>query len=664
MDLHQYDIFEQCTQEDPITELLGSQIGRAKLPNTANPLYVPKYIPSKTCPDPINYGPRRGERYCKPNPSLSLPLSNEEYLRRKLANGGRPLSNSYLLQTAADTGKYRRTVWTEAGTSRQQSTAAGIDLSFLQLPTAPPVTGTLATAMDSGTLTMMRMAVAARGTLSLHDNNGKRFDSHNTLRHMGLAIISNPKGFGGFNQACVACDLSGTSLSTVIGQFQCTCDGPDYKLREGPFGLLWTQKSDGVCFTTPALSNDGRLLYVGSARYVYGIDTVSGNFIWYFENPFLNDNFFYSNISVGPDGTVYVGGSNSPYFFALDGLTGAMKWHYTTGDSDNYFCGKPAFNPAKTMVYVTSNGPLAAVYAFNFKGDLLYTYTNADLVSTTTLQSPCVSSAGVYISYDDHLVALTEGLAYKWTASCGNIDGLYNVDWFSPRVDSSGLVYVGSNIYSSTLYCFIDNGANATLKWSWTSPIQTIVCSPVFGPSGQVYATSNTYSYDLPPTLANAGSLVSFSSADGAVLWTYNYLSGGPGDNLNVIYATVGLRGKIYITNIVDSSLIIIRDIGSNFEYVRQITQPDADSPTYGSLCLSPPVLGLADTVYWCNGNNALPGIFAAGYTTIIESFDTAPIAPIFVPHNRTTLAAATTAPTAAAVAGPLKMQYKMGSSK
>jgi len=631
MELHQYDIYVPCDFEDPITELNGQATGRCKLPNTSNPAYVPIYTPKNTCPDPVNNDPRRNEVYCKPNPSLSQPLSSDEYLRKRLLNGNRPLSNSYLLQTNADTGIYRKTNWTEAGTSIQPSTAKGIDLG-LPLPlSAPPVTGTNGTAIDSGLLTTARMAVAARGTLSALDGNGKRFDSFATLRRMGQAIISNPSGFGGFNQPCIECDLSGTSPSVVVGQFKCTCEGPKYNQYPGPFGLVWSQSVYGGSYVSPAISPDGRLIYIAGADKVYALETLSGQIIWHFANPFTGDNFPYSNMTAGVDGTLYFGGTNSNYFFALNGLTGKMKWYFQTSDSTNRFRGKPTFNLDNTIIYTASTGPIATVFAFNLSGTLLYSYTNNDLTNNTTIQSPTVGPNGrVYISYNQNLVALTPNLNFIWRIECGAIgviEGLYNTTWYMPRVGPDGSLYVGSDDISSSLYCFTDNGSSATLKWTYTaSSGESLVFSPVFGTDGQVYFTSNTQinSDPDPPSSVNQSSLLSISSVDGSVLWTYNYLGSNQNNYNNFLYAAVGSNGKIYLTNVVDSSLFVLKDLGYNFQFDKEIYNAEGTSliGTFGSYGMSPPIFGAGGKVYWCNANYETPCIFGAGYPIVTEVFE------------------------------------------
>lgn len=626
MDLHYFGIFDQCVQEDPVSQLNGQATGHCKLPNQANPEYVPIYKPKNQCPDPVNYNPRRNEQYCKPNPSRSLPLSSDEYLRKLLRNGGRPLSNSYILQSDPSTGVYRTTEWTAAGTSKLPSTAEGTNIG--PIISAPPVTGTGGTALDAGTLTQERMLFAARGSISALDSS--RDSSKTTFRRMGLAIASG--GACGFEEPCIPCDFAGTSASVVVGQFKCTCDSAEYNSTYGRFSPLWGQTSLGGSYTTPALSPDGRLIYVGAENYVHAIETSSGNFIWKFENPFVYDNFYYSNITIGPDETLFIGGTDSPYFFAVNGLTGAIKWHFTTGNPDNYFASKPVFNSAKNIIYVTSAGPAATVYSFDLMGNLLNTYTNPDLTNNFTLQSPAVGSNDrVYITYNTHLVCLDSNLNYKWSITCGQITGTYNLSWFSPSVGKSGLIYVGSA--NSKLYCFVDNGSTATQLWVRTFPATGIVLSPVFGLNDQIYVTFNRHTTVSPPTISdNAGSLYCVSAADGSDLYVYDFIGPSIGDIVNWIFPTVGPNGKIYISKILDSGLLVLEDTGSEFTVNNDLENPIADSPVYGSLCLSAPVVNF-NGAYWCNGNQTLPSIF--GYPEVLPSNKSAIAAPVLRPRLR-----------------------------
>jgi hypothetical protein len=211
---------------------------------------------------------------------------------------------------------------------------------------------------------------------------------------------------------------------------------------------------------------------------------------------------------------------------------------------------------------------------------------------------------------------LNAQLSFLWSANCGSIDGEYGVEWYSPRVGSDGLVYVGSDSNTSTVYSFNVFG---TLEWAWTAPTPSHVLSPVFGPTGQLYVASNTVNLTTPATLANAGSLVSLSSS-GAVVWTYKFLGPSTSDVKNWIYAAID-GNKIYITNIVDSNLVILKDLGRTFQNYKEIIAGDGDSGIYGSNCLSGPVVGSDGVVFWCNGNEVLPGIFGAGYPTVTTVF-------------------------------------------
>ena len=634
MDLHQYDIFTQCVQGDPITELNGQATGRCKIITARNQAYVPVYIPKNTCPDSVNCDPKRFDRYCKPVLCRSLPLSNEEYLRKRLLNGNRPLSNSFVVQTAADTGKYRTTIWTSAGSTYIPSTADGTDLGVILPTPAPPVTGTNGTAIDSGLLTDIRAAIAGRGTISALDQ-GLRYDSFTTTRRKGLALITTLGPNCAFNQPCVLCDLSGTSASVIIGAFQCSCKPDNYTTVLGPFSLLWGQQGDGPSFASPCVSTLGKLVYVGSGSYVYALEKMTGNYIWWFENPFINDSFSFSNITVGPDSTVYVGGL-SKYFFALDGKRGTLKWSFNTGDSVNNFGSKPCLSSDGEIIYVTSNGQIASVYAFNTMGGLLYSYTNSDLVSSDSVSSPTVGPDGsVYFSYDGKLVALTPDLTFQWSVSIGSTFGQYSLTWFQPTVDSNGYVYVGSSPTSSTLYCFNPNG---TERWTYTASSSAFILSPMVDSDGLVYAcVNNVIDYE-------ASYLICFNNI-GTILATHTFAV--PGYSTNWIFATIDEQNHIYVNNIVNSDLIVLHKFNDEFETVKSITNvsPNGISVMYGSSTLSPPAVGKDGTVYWANGIINGSAIFGGGYpVTSVNYNDDAP-PPVFRPNLRHDLSVNTVVP-------------------
>lgn len=635
MDLHHYDIYNQCLQEeDPITQLNGQATGRCKIPTARNQAYVPVYIPKNTCPDSVNCDPKRFDRYCKPVLCRSLPLSNEEYLRKRLQNGNRPLSNSFVVQTAADTGKYRTTLWTSAGSTYVPSTADGTNLR-VTLPTpAPPVTGTKGNAIDSGLLTDIRAAVAGRGTLSALDQ-GLRGDSFTTTRRKGLALITTLGPNCGFNQQCVLCDLSGTSASVIIGAFQCSCKPDNYTTVMGPFSLLWGQQGDGPSFASPCVSTLGKLVYVGTGSYVYALEKMTGNYIWWFENPFAIDNFSFSNITVGPDSTVYVGGAGQ-YFFALDGKRGTLKWSFNTGNSDNYLTGKPALSNDGEIIYVTSNGPIASVYAFNTMGGILYSYTNSDLVLSDSVSSPTVGPDGsVYFSYGGKLVALTEDLVHQWSVTIGSTSGQYNLTWFQPTVDAEGYIYVGSNPDSSTLYCFNPDG---TQRWTYTADNDYFVISPIIDSDGLVYACVNNV-IEFGPSY-----LICFDN-NGTILATYEFSV--PGSFVNWIFAAVDEKNHIYVNNIVNSDLVVLHKFNDGFETVKSITNvsPNGISEEFGSFTLSPPAIGKDGTVYWANGIINGPAIFGGGYpVTSVNYNDDAP-PPVFRPNLRHDLSVNTVMP-------------------
>jgi hypothetical protein len=157
------------------------------------------------------------------------------------------------------------------------------------------------------------------------------------------------------------------------------------------------------------------------------------------------------------------------------------------------------------------------------------------------------------------------------------------------------------------------------------------------------------------PNSHSPGQLLSLSSANGSIRWKYEFFTA---NYLNFIFAGLGSKNKIYITNINDSSLVILKDRGSSFKQHVVLSNPSATSSIYGSFTICPPVAGPGGSVYWCNGNETSPSIFGAGYpVSIVLKKDVATTQPpVFRP---TIFTPAITAHTTEKVV--LKPKYTLG---
>jgi len=156
--------------------------------------------------------PRPFTPYRPPVVSRSEPLSHHEYLRMKKANFQRPLSGN-VVQTNTPT-QYNTTIWTQL-TTKDPTPKPSTSLPPIQTPPVPEVNPG-GHAIEAGMLTMMKGAVAARGTLSKYDTTN-RTEFNTTYRRQGLAIVRDPTFMapaGGFRNLCTAdsgCVLEGTT---------------------------------------------------------------------------------------------------------------------------------------------------------------------------------------------------------------------------------------------------------------------------------------------------------------------------------------------------------------------------------------------------------------------------------------------------------------------
>jgi len=167
--------------------------------------YVPVYVP-KCCVEPVNNDPNRNNYYIKPAPSRSEPLSHHEYLRKKKENNGQAISAPENLVQVGQ-GVYKRTLWTAVNGSC-------CNRNDLVLPAVPAVHQG-EHALDSGLLTAMRGANAARGTVSKFDLVNRTAET-TTLKRQGLAIAADNSfnaPAGSVRSLCNNCQLSGTTIN-------------------------------------------------------------------------------------------------------------------------------------------------------------------------------------------------------------------------------------------------------------------------------------------------------------------------------------------------------------------------------------------------------------------------------------------------------------------
>ncbi len=305
----------------------------------------------------------------------------------------------------------------------------------------------------------------------------------------------------------------------------------------------WNYTTGSVIYGAPTENNG--IVYVGSTDHkLYALDALTGALKWSFTT---GNEITFSSPAIS-NSVVYVGSIDGK-LYALNALTGALKWSFTTG---NEIESSPTV--VNGLVYFGSWD--SKVYALNATmGALIWSYTTGSFIDSS---SPAVVNGVVYIGSSDGKVyalnATTGG--FKWSYYTGAGIGS------SPAV-VNGVVYIGGGI--NTVYAI--NATTGALKWSFVTG-NLVVSSPavyngvvyIGSEDGKVYALNATtgtikWSYttngtvDSSAAVANGvvyiGSdddkLYALNAVTGALRWSYtatNAFIAGPAIVNGVIYAS------------------------------------------------------------------------------------------------------------------------------
>ncbi len=288
----------------------------------------------------------------------------------------------------------------------------------------------------------------------------------------------------------------------------------------------WSSATSGKVSSSPAISYDGTMLFVGSEdNNFYAFTITTGGKKW----SYTTTASIVSSPVVGSDGMVYIGstdktlrafkpdgstvkwtltlggaivstpalasdgtlivGCNDFKVYAFDSTTGTQKWTYLTG-------GEVQSSPiigADGVIYVGSNDK--NLYALNANGTRKWSYTTNGIITA----APALAADGtIYVGSGDHtLYAINPNSTLKWTfPTAGNI-------FSTPAVAVDKTIYVGSN--DGSLYAIKPNGEE-----KWSTDLKTpIYSSPAVGLDGIIYVGTN------------GGGVYALDPADGTHVWSY-----------------------------------------------------------------------------------------------------------------------------------------------
>jgi len=194
-------------------------------------------------------------------------------------------------------------------------------------------------------------------------------------------------------------------------------------------------------------------------------------------------------LSVGPDGTLYIGlGNNS---VAAMGPDLSVKWFCKTGNVPPVLSIGP-----DGMVYALSD----SLFAISKSGDVKWSF-NLEHINTDELEPPVIGPDGTIYVSPGHLYAINPDGTQKWNYSLADMISIY-----SPALSLDGTVYVASDderIFSIS----VDGTENWNYSVDDTSRLYSNTLTPFTGSDGSVYFSSGTYVYAL--------------SSDGTMKWKY-----------------------------------------------------------------------------------------------------------------------------------------------
>jgi eukaryotic-like serine/threonine-protein kinase len=202
-------------------------------------------------------------------------------------------------------------------------------------------------------------------------------------------------------------------------------DSTLYSIDANAGTVKWKRRLGGVVFVRPAVDN-GIVYASASNNRAYAINSTSGVELW-------NNEFGGYNATIAAaNGTLYV--TRGRYLFALDGMTGAVKWQREYYPSRGGF----SYNERSTILVkddVLYLGSLAnQVAAFSaIDGDRVWT---VDLYGSV-YASPTLANGMIYIGSEAHYFTALDAVTghLKWSFNTYRI-------WSSACVtDENGVVY-------------------------------------------------------------------------------------------------------------------------------------------------------------------------------------------------------------------------------
>jgi IPT/TIG domain/PQQ-like domain/Abnormal spindle-like microcephaly-assoc'd, ASPM-SPD-2-Hydin len=247
-------------------------------------------------------------------------------------------------------------------------------------------------------------------------------------------------------------------------------------LRSGQVGhIRWRFQADGDYIPNrPAVGGDGTVYAQDVYGHLYAVDP-TGGLKWIFNA----SGYAFGNVSVGQEGTIYVGSAPSIFALAPDGT---LKWQFNQNPAALILLG-PNVGPDGNIYAVGTQG--MGVFSLTPQGSLRWSvpenYDRPPVTMQEIVFGPAAQSR-LYFHANNHLRGIGLNGAPLFTYADG-LDTLQGDP--QPAVGPDGSVY--TNLQSGNLGKFDNNG---NLLWHILDQ-SNVMSTPDVGPDGRIYDGQN-----------------------------------------------------------------------------------------------------------------------------------------------------------------------------
>jgi hypothetical protein len=366
----------------------------------------------------------------------------------------------------------------------------------------------------------------------------------------------------------------------------------------------------------PAVGPDGGVVVASSSGSVYSL-TAEGALRWVVRAGA-------DGLSIGEDGTVYVGSMNTITAIAP---SGSIRWTYTEPSEGQGVIAGPTVGPDGNIYVISDYGGLGA-FALSPEGQLLWSNPGSPTFSEYgQLGAEIIFGSGrLYAAFDEYAVgpstmfALSLGGTQQWASAIGGSDDPFMQQQRQPAIGADGSLYltamgggngwglrrvdptsgnvlwnyspwpsngmsppsIGPNgsVYFSRSLAYLESVSPAGQS-RWTFSDGSIIDHPAVSPDGSVVVAGNR------PNFGEPGSIRGWNASTGALAWQVNL------SNENGGYQIAYTQPRFSADSRTAYLGTAILAGGDEYSYLYAVDTGVGPSPSPTATCVVPAVVGV-----------------------------------------------------------------------